>query len=76
MAHKKTMIDFSCFDVMTVTFQKVREDIGAMRISFLKAAKKIIPPLAQRPLDSKILPQHRRKRWSFMELISYGAALR
>jgi hypothetical protein len=34
-----------------------------MRVSFLKAATKIIPPSAQRPLDCKILPQHRRKRW-------------
>ena len=43
-----------------------------MRISFLKAAIKRIPPLAQRPLDSKILPQHRREGWPFLELISFG----
>jgi len=48
----------------------------AMRVSFLKAATKILTPYAQRPLDFKILPQHRRKRWPFMELSSYGAVLR
>jgi len=47
-----------------------------MRVSFLKATTKMIPPYAQRPRDSKILPQHRRKRWPFIQRVSYGAVLR
>jgi len=34
---------------------------GAIRVSFLKGAIPLEAGLAQRPRDSKILPQHRRK---------------
>ena len=70
---------FCCLTQIVVTSQKARVNSltwGDMRVSFLKGATKIIPPLAQRPRDSKILPQHMRKGWPFPELISYGAVLR
>jgi hypothetical protein len=71
-------LPLSAKDRIFETSQKLGYNLmyWGMRVSFLKAATKIIPPYAQRPLDYKILPQHRRKRWLFMELISYGAVLR